>query len=172
MLWTVLGSSQYAAEHIAAAPGSTVITCNGGIELMPIPDVYFLSDAVACRRYRERGIEAQRHGTRLVTLDRVKTAKEARGVDHFDEFVRNGPPFEPFVLSGLFCLEYAILSGAQTVILAGMTGYTGTDAKRRSLLRDIIEPKTRHLVEKYPRVQFDAMGPLAYSVTAHNWRVA
>ena len=112
-----------------------------------------------------------------MTLKRDARAIADRGVDFFDEFVRNGTPWFDFQMSGLFCVEYACRHGASVVYLAGMCGYDGkhdywhTDVpeKNGDLTKRVVEPLTNKMAAKYPSVEFVSLGPTRYTVEADNW---
>ena len=182
--WLVVGSSPSVVETIHAVKdmGLSVITTNSGIKLIFPPDVYFLSDKVACRKFEQEAKIAQALGTRLVTLDRVPSALESRGVTHFDEYVmqvRDG--YEPFQLSGLACVEYACKRADRRVVLVGMDGYWGdvqsfddtakfgkyNQAKTLGMIPD----RMSLLCDKYPHLLFEVYGRPHYTVNKPNWRV-
>jgi hypothetical protein len=191
MIWLVLGSSPNAPWALRAARDEQridkLITCNGGILLEPKPDVYFLSDSGACQMYRDHARRAGVAGTRCVTLKRCESALKYREIDWFHEFVSIEPEgYEPFQLSGCFCVEYAAHNGADVVILCGMDGYDpkklGSDyfrADMRSLDRvthvnltqKCILPITKKLVAKYPKITWICYGNPLYTVESDKWIV-
>lgn len=194
MDWIVLGSSPLAREAYAAArlrsPEAVVVTCNRGLGIEPNPDFFFLSDCKACELFSRQGKEAaKRNGkTKCVTLRRDPQAMKMRTVDDFDLVVREGHPFEPFQLSGLWCLEFAVRVGcASRVYLCGMDGYnpsvglgdyaTGlpnTDLNvgaGKDLTPSVIVPLANRLAAKYPSVSFIQIGAPCYRVNNPNWAV-
>lgn len=191
--WVVIGSSPLAKESYAYArqswPGARTVTCNRGLAIEPDPDFFFLSDSAACVAFSAAGKTAAKRGkTKTVTLRRDAQAMKMRTVDDFDLVVREGHPFEPFQLSGLWCLEFAIrFGGASLVLLCGMDGYRPavgvTDyfagAQRigdaeglgKDLVRTVIIPLTDRLAGKYPEVQFRCVGQPCYQIERPNWQV-
>lgn len=180
----ILGSSPEAPSGLARARrdhAAAVVTCNRGIYLDHAPAAYALIDNTACQLFGRLALAARALGSRLVTLQRLPSALKSRGVDHFDEFVREGHPYESFQLSGLWCIEYAIRAlGATLVALAGMCGYRSGQHYFHSpsareingdLTETILRPQMPRLVAKYPAVQFVCYGQPAYQVDALNWEV-
>jgi len=191
MIWLVLGSSPSAPWALRAARDEQridkLITCNGGILLEPAPDVYFLSDTGACQMYREHARRAAAVGTRCVTLRRCESALKYREIEWFHEFLYlEGEGYEPFQISGCCCLEYAVKNGADVVVMCGMDGY---DPRRKSsdyfrpdmrnldkathvnLTERCIQPITRKLAEKYPKVTWICYGNPLYCVESSKWIV-
>lgn len=192
--WIVLGSSPLAREAYQWArfghPTAPVVTCNRGIELESEPDFYFLSDAVACETWADRAKEVRRNNkTKLVTLRREPAAMKMRKVDDFDLVVREGHPYEPFQLSGMWCVEFAIRVGcASRVVLCGMDGYRGglgaadyfpgstvmpTQGEDRGpkLVKVACEPLAGKLASKYPQVNFFQIGTPCYRINRANWSI-
>lgn len=191
----VIGSSQsarrgydYARQRWADAP---VVTCNRGLSIERDPDYYFLSDTLACQTWAADGhATSKRNGkTKLATLRRDLQAMKFRRVEDFDLLVREGHPFEPFQVSGLWCVEFAIrFLCANPVILCGMDGYSPTlgladyfegahkfpdvipDAGKRTTER-VIEPLSVRLACKYFDVRFIQIGAPCYQVNKPNWEV-
>lgn len=132
--WICIGSGPSAPralpDVLASNVGAKTITTNAGIDIYPSPDVYVLIDMNASIIFQTHAIEAQRGGTRMVTLRRHAAALRSRRVDWFDEFVsvpRHDRPmpgkYGRFIRSGTFCLEYACIHGAEKVFLVGWDGY-------------------------------------------------
>lgn len=132
--WIALGSGPSAPEALpevlARYPRATVITCNGGIEILPHPDIYVLIDKTACTTFQQSAVLAKSAGSWLVTLNRCDAALKERCVHWFDEFVcvpgHSAPApgrYGRFVRSGPFCIEYACMHGADCVVLVGWDGY-------------------------------------------------
>jgi hypothetical protein len=189
----VLGSSRLAREAYATArrmaPEARVITCNRGLEIEAHPDFYFLSDCTACQLFSRAGKQASKTGKTLcVTLRRDAQAMKMRTVDDFDLVVREGHPFEPFQLSGIWCQEFAIrVVGAQRLILAGCDGYQPTvglgdyfpgstriaesEGLGKDLTRTVIDPLMNRIVAKYPHVSFCLVGQPCYEICLPNWQV-
>lgn len=187
--WIVLGSSPTAAEALARAKRAHridgLITCNRGILIEPRPSVYALIDHEACRLFASHGREARKRGVTCVTLERPPLQLVERGIEWIDVRIQEGQPWEPFQMTGLWCVEYAIRIGrALRVLLCGMEGYSeqpavqdyfvddfGVKPKNYDITKTVIEPLTRTLVQKYSIVQFFAYGNLNYTVEAENWTV-
>ena len=191
--WIVIGSSPRVIEAYAIArqrwPNARTITTNKGLSVEPDPDYYFLFDLEGCQLWsREARQAAQRGKTKTVTLKRDPDALKALTVDDFDIFVEEGPPYEPFQISGLWCLEFAIRYGsASHVVMVGMDGYSPTVgpsdyfdgsqrppddmARGRNHLINIVIPRTNTLVRKYPEVQFLCVGRPHYQIDQPNWRI-
>ena len=192
--WIILGSSPLAREAYVAAKArsadAVVITCNRGLGIEPNPDFFFISDCTACQLFSRAGKEAsKRNGkTKTVTLRRDPQAMKMRTVDDFDLVVREGHPFEPFQLSGLWCLEFAVRVGcASKVYLCGMDGYNpsvglgdyapGLEFTQigaglgKDLTPSVIVPLANRLAAKYPQVAFIQIGAPCYHVNKSNWAV-
>ena len=191
MKWVFVGSSPKAPEHVAdilprLRPCRT-ISCNAAIKLLH-PDVYFLADQVACRRYSNLAKEAREvSGTHLVTMHRYKQALELRNVHWFDEFLINGvdPPLPErwgaYNMSGAISLEYACRHGATEVHLLGCEGYTDQqsyfDQSDRCTEFKIADSETTKqlvkrtmmVVECFTSVQFYVYGPIHYQIPLPNW---
>lgn len=189
----VLGSSPLGPEAYRLArgvwPHGIVVTCNRGLRIEPQPDFYFLSDCKACQLWSRDGHQAAKGGrTKCVTLRRDPQAMKMRTVDDFDIVVREGHPFEPFQLSGLWCVEFAIrVLYADIVVLCGMDGYrpdrgvtdyfAGADTLGASPdlgknhTAKIVVPLTDKLASKYPDVLFLQIGEPCFTVNRPNWKV-
>lgn len=196
--WIVCGAGPDARKMLALAlarhPHAVTITTNSGIRLFKEPDrpdYYFLMDMHGCRIYHDEALAIQRLGSRLVTLRRDKAALKQRQVDHFDEFVPIVGGYEQFTrngltarLSGLLCMQYALMRGARELHLVGMNGYTGrpggdyhghdapvmSHRRLRSLTENVIEPFTQAAVDACSDVEFVFYGRLNYSVGGPNVR--
>lgn len=189
MRWVFVGSSPKAPEQVQdilprLQPCRT-ISCNAAIKLLH-PDVYFLADQVACRRYSELA-RAAKPGTHLVTMHRYPQALKARNVEWFDEFLINGvdPPLPnrwgAYNMSGAICLEYACRHGATELHLLGCEGYSNErsyfDQEDRCTEFKIADAETTpHLVlrttmvvECFRDVQFYVYGPIHYKIPLPNW---
>lgn len=188
----VLGSSPLVREAYATAraewPDALTVTCNRGLDVEPQPNFYFLSDMTACRLWSAAGKAAAKRGkTMTVTLRRDAQAMKMRTVEDFDLVVREGHPFEPFQLSGLWCFEFAIrVLAAQHVILCGMDGYRPAvgvidyfpgavqlpeaQGLGKDMLDSVIQPLTDRLAAKYPNVSVTIVGEPCFRVPA-NWSV-
>jgi hypothetical protein len=192
--WIILGSSPLARQAYATArqmaPDTPVITCNQGLSIEPDPDFYFLSDCKACTLFSRDGKAAsKRNGrTKTVTLRRDAHAMKMRTVDDFDLVVREGHPYEPFQLSGLWCTEFAIRFGYATrLLLCGMDGYNPeigvgdyaeglplVDCKHgpgKDLTATVIIPLSTRIASKYPQVHFLQIGAPCYRIEKANWEV-
>ena len=142
--WIVVGSGPSAPivlpSVMAAHPGATTITTNGGIDICQKPDVLVLIDQLASHTFAEQARHAQSHGTRLVTLRRDIDALISRNCHWYDEFVTvpgHAKPtktsFGRFVRSGPFCVEYACQNGADLIVLVGWDGYASGYANGRQV---------------------------------------
>ena len=153
--WLVLGTGPSAARFVDAALDQcqAVITTNSGWELLatspqlplwlgPDADVagtlaYFLSDAVACRRYQRTAALCRRLGVRVVSLAREADSLEQRGLSPSDTLIplvhgqayRRGQHAD-VSLSGLHCLQYACNQDPACVVLVGHEGYSSSPSKR------------------------------------------
>ena len=108
-----------------------------------------------------------------------------RGLTFFDCFWREGLPFEPFRISGVWCMEFAIrVMGATQLELYGYDGYSSQesnyfDGVNHSKPQDldgktvnVIQPATQAIVSKYPHVEFVCRGfQPRYEITGDNWIV-
>jgi hypothetical protein len=190
-IWIVLGSSPLARTAYQQAKarndGVAVITANRGLQIEHDPDFYFLSDSKACELWAEDGRQATKRGrTKTVTLRRDPHAMRERKVADFTLLVKEGPPFEPFQLSGLWCVEFAVQVGhASQVILCGMDGYDRSkgvgdyfagstripefEGAGKDLTDSVVEPLTNRIVSKYPGVNFQCWGQPCYVVNRPNW---
>ncbi|REK40892.1 MAG: hypothetical protein DWQ20_00760 [Actinobacteria bacterium] len=186
--WIVLGASPQAPEAYLRAketPHDAVITTNGGILLEPAPTYYALLDPHACRMYADHALRAREAGATLVTkhFNPPEAANDA-GVGHFDLFVK---PRFPLTLSGLFCVEFACLNGADTVLMCGLDGYFTPDGQDncyfagvpgrkhdRGHTRNVLPYRTADIFREWPGVQFVSMGaPLWRPHGEHaNWSIA
>lgn len=193
--WIVIGSSPLARQAYAEArrrwPDSQTITCNRGLSIEPQPDFYFLSDQLACQLWAADGKAAAKRGrTKTVTLRRDPAAMKMRRTDDFDLVLREGYPFEPFQLSGCWCVEFAIRFGAASIVaLCGMEGYrpgvgTGpvnyfegahripeSEGLGKDLLNKAVIPLTDKLCAKYPEVKFECLGQPNYEIARPNWHL-
>lgn len=194
MDWLVIGSAPSVLdwmEPIFRQTHMSVVTCNSGIKLCAVPTAYLLCDQKACQAYQEQARYAHRFGTRLVTLKRVQSSLEERGVDWFDEFLElgRGEPTESewgcFRYTGPLCIEYACRRGATAVHLVGMTGYRhdndyfDPDHPRLQQVKDQwithtvsnLAPRTQRLVDLFRDVQFFCYSQPVYNIIADNWTV-
>lgn len=141
--WLVIGGSPCASQFpnlLNTWPGK-IATTNAGILLVPRPDVYFLSDMHACRKFNPEMLDAQKHGTCVISLaGRQDRAVRERGLSTVDEWidVENHGDYRTFY-PGRYC--HCLLSGthlAQWVAnrrpepeemhLLGFEGYRSTPA--------------------------------------------
>lgn len=130
MDWLFVGSAPSVLRglHATRDMPCRTITTNAGIKLVPIPTVYVTVDMRAGPRYENMARCAQRHGTRLVSLQRCEKAQRERKVDFYDEFLELGQEstrtsYGPFRYSGPLCIEYACHQGADTIHMVGFDGY-------------------------------------------------
>jgi hypothetical protein len=191
MKWAFIGSGPSAPAQVKTIlprlNPCRSISCNAAIKLLT-PDVYFLADQVACRRYSHLAKAAKESGDiHLVTMHRYRQALEARNVHWFDEFLINGvdPPLPnrwgAYNMSGAICLEYACRHGATELHLLGCEGYTDTvsyfDQNDRCTEFKIADSETTKqlvnrttmVVECFPAVQFYVYGPTHYTIPLPNW---
>jgi CMP-N,N'-diacetyllegionaminic acid synthase len=196
--WIVCGAGPDVRQMLALArakyPHAVTITTNSGIRLFKEPDrpdYYFLTDMHGCRIYHDEAKAIQARGSRLVTLRRDKSALKQRRLDHFDEFIPMAGGPGQFTrkglsaqLSGLLCMQYALMRGARELHLVGMNGYTGrpggdyyeqdapvmSHRKLRSHTENVIGPFTQAAVEACPDVDFVFYGRLNYRVGGPNVR--
>jgi len=111
--WLVVGGSPCADKfpRLLQDWDGLTATTNAGIHLIPTPDVYFLSDHVACERFHDAMLEAQRNGAHIISLaGRNPSAIKARGLQTCDEWimVENHGDYRTFV-PGRYL--HALLSG-------------------------------------------------------------
>jgi hypothetical protein len=173
---------------------ATTITTNYGIHLLT-PDFYFLTDFRACHKFSELSKEVQKsHGTKVVTLKRKPSAMEARKIDHADivlELVRHCGydlnAYSDCQLSGLFCLQFAIRNGADTIAAVGHEGYETSKNKgkpywyetpeeasvfaHQRLTTNVIGPFWRDIVEAHPDVTFHLYGNPKFEISGDNIRI-
>lgn len=181
MNWLVVGSSPLVRESLSRVSGAyRTITTNRGISLVWPPDVYFLVDILACRLFIDKARAAAACGTHCVTLNRELSGLQSRRLDWFAEFV-DPSMYQPFLSSGLFCVEYACRKGAELIALVGMDGYGGDTAYfdgtpmsrgSRDKTEQQIQPRMNWLCEEFSGVEFVCYGSPSYQVTASNWSVA
>lgn len=192
--YIVLGSSPLAPVAYATArarwPEAPVITTNRGLAIEPNPDFFFLSDSRACDLWAEDGrrAAARNKRTKCVTLRRDAQAMKTRRVENFDLVVREGFPFEPFQMSGLWCVEFAVRVGcAREVVICGCDGYrkqlgvtdyfpgafriVANEGLGKDLTSKCVEPLSNRLALKYPEVSFILLGGPCYEVPQENWTV-
>jgi len=170
-----------------------VITCNGGLSLAPLTDVYIAVDMHAGRQFAAQARHAQRGGTRLVTLNRDARALRERDVDWYDEFLELGPG-EPsratwgaFRYTGPLSLEYALRHDASSLVLVGCDGYRhggsedyfdGQQCARRNLAttaeqrtREALAPAFQARARLWPEVPIVQYGDPAFEIDSPNWEV-
>jgi len=145
--WLVIGGSPCASQfpNLLANWRGKIATTNAGILLVPRPDVYFLSDQNACRKFGAEMIEAQRRGTHVISLaGRENRAVQDRGLQTVNEWieVENHGDYRTFY-PGRYC--HALLSGThlaqwvanrrpapEEIRLLGFEGYRSTFAEQFS----------------------------------------
>lgn len=196
MDWIVVGSSQTGREWterlLQKWPDAVTIASNRSVEWFaesgwPL-DFAFVFDSVACEKYRNVAYKMQSEGTQLVTLNRSRDVLARRGVERFDEFLPAGQyrgnagwyekgKWNDMALSGLWCLQYALNNGAETVHLAGHEGYRGKPSdydhgqphpRANDLTFGVIEPAMNAICRACEDVQFVFYGDLAYEVRSFN----
>lgn len=148
--WVAVGSSPTVPEFLEpaierAGPGALTIACNAAILRFLIrdrgPDYYWVSDWVACDRYRDYHEWAQRNrGTEIVTLGRDGPgALEQRGLGNAHHLIDASPPSHTIEwergtytnarTSGALIVQFAVNRGAKAVHVVGMEGYLSTPGK-------------------------------------------
>ena len=200
--WLCLGSSPNAKQGLDRAidlfgdDGLTFITCNHGINLIPCPDVYFITkdSYVAIQRDHSHLIKsAQDRGCCVATLKRCQfegahlvvndTSREGRTID-----VPQRGGYSRFRNSGTFMIQLACNLGAKRLILAGFEGYyegrpthfnnewfqrrDGGDydvANQRKYGREVVEAMIPKIVREWDDVEFIHIGPTRYPVDLPNW---
>ncbi len=157
-------------------PTAQTITCNEGLDVFR-PDFFLVFDMGACGTYRQRGMEAQAEGTKLITLNWQPHVRKFRGMKHCDIFLtlasRGNELSAKFVrgsyadcgFSRLFALQFAINSGATHILFLGMEGYP-VDKRRSNSKRDAVTAFVRSVLETCPDVQFDFCGAPEYELPA------
>jgi hypothetical protein len=198
--WIVAGSSPGAAEWLPLVreryPDAVTMTTNRGIKLFEErPDVYYFGDERVLfpetfEEYRETARRLKREGAHTVGLLRLPEVMAEWDIEWIDDKltveVGSWSPWK-FIpgkytavgLSGLFCLQYAVNSGAGAVHLVGMEGYGdeghyfdgGRDsqvAKDLKRTTEVIGPFTQALIKACPGVQFTFYGELKYTVAGGN----
>ncbi len=157
-------------------PAAQTITCNEGLDVFR-PDFFLVFDMGACGTYRQRGMEAQLEGTKLVTLDWSPQARKFRGMGHADIFLtlaRRGHELSGTFVRGsyadcgfsrLVALQFAINSGATHILFLGMEGYLVGKGRSNSK-RDAVTAFVRSVLETCPDVQFDFCGAPEYELPA------
>ena len=194
MRWLMIGTSPTVLQTLPIARQQgigRIITCNGGLGVVPTPDVYIATDQIACQKYAPAARQAQQHGTRCVTLLRQKSALRDRDCHWYDEFLELGTG-EPtaatwgcFQYTGPQTLEYALRNGATSVVMAGCDGYRycdGNDYFDNQTLnpRPDGDPqqRTQCMARRYlqlarlfpvPIIQY---GDPVFDIDAPNWRKA
>jgi len=193
--WLMIGSSPSVLQTLpqfADFDGMT-ITCNSGICLWPVPDVYFAIDQFASVMWHDEAANAQRMGTKLVSVLRGPKAAKQRKIEHYDLFLDLAHKTNPsrtdygeFRYSGPLCVEHACHNGAEVIHLIGMDGYRhGNDywdadkaLGRRNLpnmksthTEAHIQPRMQQLADVWHDVQFIQHGDPCYVVNADNWEV-
>lgn len=139
--WLVIGGSPCASQfpRLLESWPDKIATTNAGILLVPVPDVYFLSDQEACRKFNEEMLTAQQNGTHVLSLaGREDRAVRERGLSTVNERinVENHGDYRTFY-PGRYC--HCLLSGTQLaqwvanrrpapeeVHLLGFEGYRST----------------------------------------------
>lgn len=198
--WLHIGSSPTVTRTLPCVMAEwqfdKVITCNAGIKLYPVPDVYVAIDGIASVNYEQQARHAQENGATLVTLYRAcEKARHDRKVDHYDEQIEinphnkdkfTGTDYTQFRFTGPFCLQYAVLHGATTVVIVGCDGWTGRhdyfdeadghvvqqdgDLLEKCTKRRLV-PAFRSLAENSPDVRFVQYGFPLYEIGFPNWEV-
>lgn len=184
--WIVIGASPSVPAFTDAVRarnrGAASITCNAGIGLLGgwRLDYYFLSDQNACRTHAAAAYELQGQGTQLITLKRLPSALETRGVDRFDVFLEVHSPATEVYLRGatqdvrfsrLFCTQFALNEGAGKVIFLGMERYPDRipHAKKHNEL--YVQPFLQSVLAACPDVAFEFCGRPGFYLSAPNLRI-
>lgn len=194
--WLLLGTSAHVHSHmenVVPADYDAVITCNGGLQLWPAPDVYIACDMAATVKWAQDARWAQQQGTRLVTLKRHPKALKERNSDWYDEFITEGKgdptrsSWGNFHYTGPLTLEYALRHNASQVTIVGCDGYrTGlqddyaaeiafapikpsTTAPQRTA--EVLAPGFERIARIFPEVPIIQYGDPCYSIDSPNWEV-
>ena len=144
-VWLVVGSAPGVETYYAALrpllPRVQSITCNAGGKLyLPPdrPDYYWLSDPKAVPAFASVGQALQARGTRIISA-RMPDRRSPLHADLVVDLPHRGGHFQAFRpktwihprLSGLLCVEYALLAGAGAVAMIGFRGYSSTWLDRK-----------------------------------------
>jgi hypothetical protein len=200
--WLFIGSSPNTREQLAYVREhycdrhTITITTNDGIELVPIPDFYFLSHQGAnTEPLIVAGRFAQEFGTRIVAFEYQRTVMcfandflsggnprtQNQSVLHYDSYMS-------LKYSGEICMHYSCLHGARRLFLVGCEGYTrnlsyfneeeksktycpGRQDRLAIINRVELQPKTTMLCEMHSDVEFICIGQPLYNISCKNWRV-
>jgi hypothetical protein len=185
--WVCLGSSPSAPAMLKVAladyPDAVTITTNSGIRLLT-PDYYFLSDSLARRMF---GGDARALSRAKRTVFIARKARELPDILINNERTDVSP--QTFIrgqytqnnLSGLYCVQFALMNGAKTIVAVGHEGYSSrrgdpqywdrTDGTSPNLLHyteDFIAPWWRACVAACPDVAFHFYGNLRYDIAGPN----
>jgi hypothetical protein len=139
--WLILGSSPSAAAYYpeAKAVADVICTANNGLVIEPMPDLYWLTDSVAVRRYGDLAREAVARGSHLVTSTlglkhNAMLGEIAETVLKYDYLPRRhwmrGTLCNGRTSGGLLA-QLAILNGASRVLMVGMEGYRSGHGETR-----------------------------------------
>jgi len=191
--WLVLGSSTNAKRMLPVAqadcPDATTISTNDAIALMT-PDYFFLDDTIACRQYAEEARRLQdTTDLQLITVQRTQSAMENRGVwtaQHQLRPIRQGGQSR-FIrgaiytcfYSGLYCVQFALLRGAERLLLVGHEGYPTDDGpvyftdtcarpRARAWTEPHLGPWWQSCIDACPDVEFRFYGELQMQLTGDN----
>lgn len=176
---------------LKSLPDPVVITCNSGIKLYKRPEYYLAVDQFASHLYHDLALDAQNHGTTLVTLDRGEKARRDRKIEHFDTHLTLGEgactrdQYGSFRYSGPLCVEFACHHGARSVHLVGFDGYTkpndyfDPETPRRKQnnptstnTQDHLIPRLTELAAVWHDVWFIQYGTPCFEIIAPNWIVS
>lgn len=202
--WIVVGSSPTAQgvfdNVLERYPDARTITCNAGIYLFAsvlegprYPDIYWLSDLVACYMFGRFANQAQRNGTEIWTLPRNEYGISIRGMQNADRYL-DLPESDHYTrgtyyhstLSGTICTQIAVNEGARKVVWLGHDGYRSTPngkvvdtidgrlghGKGWGHTQNVIGPFMQAVVNACPDIEFEYYGKPQYTLAGPNVTVA
>lgn len=196
MRWKVIGSSPSVLRTLDMPPSDCkTITCNAGLKLVPVPDVFVCYDQKASIDYEGLIRAAKAGGSWLFTIHRDNHEAQVRHkLDFYDEYVDFGPALKvptrevwgKPMWSGQMCVEWACRNGATEIHLVGMDGYrNGADYFDERGMTPVLRnpdfpvevthskilPRMQDLAEVFSEIEFVQWGDPVYKVEAPNWRV-
>lgn len=192
--WLILGSGLGANGFYCALrdQADVVATCNAGLDNEPAPDVYWLTDSYAVRQYIALARSARENGAYIFTsLESLKYNPQMEDIAHevLDYDLHHLKVWTPGQLcngrtSGCFLVQIAVNSGAERVILIGMTGYRSGPGgivqdyddgrpgqERHKSTMSFYGPMMQSIFDQSPHVQFDLYGDPAWPWAAPNLNV-
>jgi len=188
--WIVLGSAADVPKYYARAkqdyPDAPTIATNHALKMV-VPEYYFLNDMWACELFAEQARELQQsHGMKIVTPKRQASALQNRGLHTADFLLEcaRGKGYAPggytdCQFSGLFCLQFALMQGAEAIAAVGHGGYppngeespywydppaTTRYRMHATYTHEIIGPFWNAAIEQNPGVAFRFYGGLYWKI--------